>query len=123
MLSSRIDDAFAEIRRQGIVVKRNVMSCCQSCVDLNLADEVPVLWSFGGQGNRNVVEGDHYEYSDWMFNHDNLATKEGLTDAGKRVLATLAKYGIAVDWEEEDPTLRPHRKLTLNLEKSVVYAN
>ena len=119
-LENRLRKAFKEIRRQGIVAKRNVHACCQSCANLDLADEVPVLWSFGGAGNANSIKGDEYDYSEWMFNHDNLAKEDGtLTDAGKRVLHTLAENRIFVEWEEEDHTRRPHKKLTLNLEKSL----
>lgn len=121
-LEERINKAFKELRRQGIVTKRNVSACCQSCANLDLADEVPVLWSFGGQGKSNVVSGDYYDYSEWGFNHSNLATDSDLTDSGRRVLATLASNGIIVEWEDEDPTRRPYRKLTLNLEKSLANA-
>lgn len=122
-LEKRLDNAFKQLRRQGIVAKRNVSACCQSCANLNLADEVPVIWSFGGEGNRNVISGDYYYYSEWMFNHSNLAKDDGeLTDSGKRVLATLASNGIVVEWEDEDTARRAFRKLTLNLEKSLANA-
>lgn len=121
-LEKRLQKAFREIRQQGIVAKRNVHACCQSCANLDLADEVPVVWSFGGAGRANVVSGNDYDYSDWGFNHSNLATEEGLTDAGKRVLKTLADNRIFVEWEDEDTTRRPYKKLTLNLEKSVYSA-
>lgn len=118
-LEIRLRKAFKEIRRQGIVAKRNVHACCQSCANLDVADNVPVLWSFGGAGNANSISGDSYEYSEWGFNHSNLITEDGLTDAGKRVLTTLAENRIFVEWEDEDPSKRPYRKLYLNLEKSV----
>lgn len=118
-LEERLNKAFTQLRRQGIVVKRNVASCCQSCANLDLANEVPVLWSFAGQGNRNVVSGNDYDYSEWGFNHGNLATDEGLTDSGKRVLEALESNGIAVEWENEEPQKRSYRKLYLNLERSV----
>jgi len=119
-LEKRLQKAFKEIRQQGIVAKRNVHACCQSCANLDLANEVPVLWSFGGAGRANVVSGDSYEYSDWGFNHGNLAKEDGtLTDAGQRVLKSLADNRIFVEWEDEDPTRRPYKKLTINLEKSV----
>lgn len=121
-LEERLQKAFREIRRQGIVAKRNVHACCQSCANLDLADEVPVVWSFGGSGWANVVSGNDYDYSDWAFNHSNLATEDGLTDAGKRVLKTLAENRIFVEWEDEDTTRRPYKKLTLNLEKSLYNA-
>lgn len=121
-LEKRLQKAFKEIRRQGIVAKRNVHACCQSCANLDVADNVPVLWSFGGAGNANTVTGDSYVYGNWGFNHSNLATEEGLTDAGKRVLKTLAENRIFVEWEDEDTTKRPYKKLTIDLEKSV-YTN
>lgn len=116
-LELRVRKAFGELRRQGIVVKRNVQSCCQSCANLDLADNVPVLWSFGGQGNSNVVQGDEFDYSNWGFNHSNLVSHENeLNDAGERVLDAFKKYSLVVEWEEDK---RPFRKLYLNLEKSV----
>jgi hypothetical protein len=118
-LEIRLRKALREIRQQGIVAKRNVHACCQSCANLDVADEVPVLWSFGGAGNANSVKGDSYDYSEWMFNHGNLAKEDGLTDAGKRVLKAFADNRIFVEWEDEDTTRRPYKKLTLNLEKSV----
>ena len=118
-LENRLRKAFKEIRRQGIVAKRNVHACCQSCANLDVANEVPVLWSFGGAGNANAIKGDEYEYSNWGFNHSNLAKEDGLTDAGERVLKTLADNRIFVEWEEEDTTKRAYRKLYLNLEKSI----
>lgn len=122
-LEERLNKAFKDLRRQGIVVKRNVASCCQSCANLDLANEVPVLWSFAGQGNRNVISGDYYDYSEWGFNHSNLATETDLTDSGRRVLATLASNGIVVDWEDDEPEKRSYRKLYLNLERSLTNAN
>lgn len=118
-LEIRLRKAFKEIRRQGIVAKRNVHACCQSCANLDVADEVPVLWSFGGAGNANSIKDNDYDYSEWMFNHSNLAKEDGLTDAGKRVLKTLADNRIFVEWEDDDTTRRPYKKLTLNLEKSL----
>lgn len=122
-LEDKLDKAFKEIRKQGIVVRRNVVDCCQSCADLDVAMETPVLWSFGGQGSRNTVKGNDYTYGGWMFNHSNLAKDDGtLTDAGRRVLHTLEDNGLVVEWEDEDHTRRPFKKLTINLSKSLEVA-
>jgi hypothetical protein len=116
-LEIRVRKAFGELRRQGIVVKRNVQSCCQSCVSLDLADNVPVLWSFGGQGHSNVIQGNDFDYSDWGFNHSKLVSSDDeLTDAGKRVLDVFKKYSLVVEWEEGK---RDAKKLSLNLEESL----
>jgi hypothetical protein len=116
-LEIRVRKAFGELRRQGIVVKRNVESCCQSCVSLDLADNVPVLWSFGGQGNSNVIQGNDFDYSDWGFNHYNLVSSDDeLSNAGKRVLDVFKKYGLVVEWQEGR---RAAMKLSLNLEESL----
>lgn len=119
-LEDRIHKALKEIRRQGIVAKRNVHACCQSCANLDVADNTPLLWSFGGAGNANTISGDSYDYSEWGFNHSNLANEDGtLTDAGERVLKTFASNRIFVDWENDDPSRRPYKKLIIHLDKSV----
>jgi hypothetical protein len=98
-LEARMNNAFKSIRQQGIVAKRNVAGCCRSCIDLGLADNVPVIWSYGGQGGAVYVEHD-YATSDTIYlNHDNLFTSEPnseaeLNDAGKRVIETFAINGI-----------------------------
>lgn len=99
-LEKRFDNAMKTIRKAGIVAKRNVMSCCRSCVDLGLADNVPVLWHFGGQGNRNVITGNYSDFESMYFNHDNLATAEGLTSAGQIVLKAFADNEIEIDWDK-----------------------
>jgi hypothetical protein len=102
-LEVRMERALKAIRRAGIVARRNVMSCCRSCVDLGLAGNVPVIWHFGGQGNRTAIEGNYATFSSMYFNHDNLATAEGLTEAGKVVLKAFEDNGITVEWQDQSP--------------------
>ena len=99
-LEKRFDTALKTIRKAGIVAKRNVMSCCRSCVDLGLADNVPVLWHFGGQGHRTIISGNTAEFDSMYFNHDNLANAEGLTSAGEIVLKAFADNEIQVEWDK-----------------------
>ena len=98
-IQERYNKAVKQIRSAGIVVRRNVMGCCRSCIDLGLADEVPVIWHYGGQGNRQVIEGDYVNFKTLYFSHDNMANGEELTDSGRRVIAAFEDNGFEVEWE------------------------
>lgn len=124
----RLDRAFKEIRSQGVVARRNVPGCCRGCAggEFKLADDQPIIWHFGGQGNRLMFIDDGvfeytYEAGSYSFrtgkrfsgmswpgkefdgfylNHDNLTNAEGLTAAGQAVVDVFKKYDIAIDWDQ-----------------------
>jgi hypothetical protein len=98
-LEVRFDKAFKAVRRAGITARRNVMSCCRSCVDLGLADNVPVVWHFGGQGRRVSISGDYTDSPILLLNHSNLVSEGKLTSAGEVVLKAFADNGFEVKWE------------------------
>lgn len=98
-IQERYNKAVKQIRSAGIVVRRNVMGCCRSCIDLGLADEVPVIWHYGGQGNRQVIDDDYVNFNVLYFNHDNMAKGDELTDSGLRVIAAFEDNGFEVEWE------------------------
>lgn len=115
-LEARMNNAFKNIRQQGIVAKRNVAGCCRSCIDLGLADNVPVIWSYGGQGHAVYVEGDYVTSDTIYLNHSNLFTDNNgepeLNDAGKRVIETFAINGIDATVEA------PYRCILIHIETS-----
>lgn len=85
-MNERFKMAIRSIRQQGIVVKTRVGGCCRSCVDLDIADNTPIIWHFTGQG---------YDKSEMYFNHANLFKADGkLNDAGERVANTLDAYSV-----------------------------
>lgn len=99
-LEVRFNNAMKAIRKSGIVARKNVMGCCRSCINLELADNVPVIWHYGGQGNRTTISGDHATFSSMYFNHDNLVANGELTSAGQKVLEAFEANGIEVDWDK-----------------------
>lgn len=124
-LKTRFDSALKDIRKAGITAQRNVMGCCRSCISgEGKHDETkPIIWHFGGQGNRFIIEGNRgYYYGEnggelakVYFNHDNLHNEDGTVNAyGQRVLDILNQYGLVYD---ED--FSPHRTLTINLRESI----
>lgn len=102
-LEVRMDKAMKAIRKAGVVARKNVMGCCRSCIDLGLADNVPVVWHYGGQGNRTSIVGNYSDFDTMYFNHSNLATAEGLTSAGQIVLKAFEDNGIKVEWADNSP--------------------
>lgn len=113
-LEVRMKTALKAIRQQGIVAKRNVAGCCRGCINLGLADEVPVIWTYGGQGGAVYIEGDWATSDQMYFNHDNLFKDDEngnpvLNDAGTRVMEAFALNGIDASVES------PHRCLIVNL--------
>jgi len=48
----RFDIAMREIRSAGVVARRNIMTCCRSCYDAGVAETQPIIWHYGGQGQR-----------------------------------------------------------------------
>ena len=124
----RFEMAMKEIRFSGIVAKRNVPGCCRSCAsgEFNIADDQPIIWHYGGQGNRIMIEDDGIfeytceaggysfatgnklsgmawpgkAYSSIYLNHDNLTDAQGLTLAGQEVVRVFQKYGIVISWDQ-----------------------
>ena len=98
-IEERFTNALKAIRKQGITARKNVMGCCRSCIDLGLAENVPVIWHYGGQGNRQTIQGDDYNFSTVYFSHSNLADGEELTPSGVAVVEAFESQGFKVDWE------------------------
>ena len=101
-LEVRFDKALKTIRKAGITAKRNVMGCCRSCIDLGLATNVPVVWHYGGQGNRTSIVGNYADFNTMYFNHSNLVADGELTSAGEMVLKAFADNALEVEWDKSD---------------------
>jgi len=108
MFATRFNAAMKEIRKNKIVARRNIATCCRGCYDPEVAETQPIIWHFGGQGNHvDVWEGGavyryatrNYEVDKMYFNHSNLVDASGLTLAGQVVVDTFAKWGIVIRWD------------------------
>jgi hypothetical protein len=95
-----VKNALKTIRKAGIAARVNVKSCCRGCADLGLASNVPVIWHFGGQGNKIKWDNDPDEVT---FSHDGMVDKDGgLTDSGRIVVESFTNEGLKVDWDQSD---------------------
>ena len=98
-MEKEIKNALKVIRQAGITARVNVRSCCRGCADLGLAENVPVIWHFGGQGNKIRWDEDPDEIT---FSHSQM-TKDGvLTDSGRIVIEAFTNEGLKVDWDQSD---------------------
>jgi len=109
------DSAMREIRKNGIVAKRNVKGCCRSCIDFpELPEGTPIVWHYGGQGssftwrdNKPVLTYMPIWYDDGeeilesiYLNHSGLVAESGeITEAGQLVLETFQKHGYEIKWD------------------------
>jgi hypothetical protein len=102
-LSVQFEAAMKEIRKNKVMARRNVSSCCRGCVDLKVADDQAIIWHFGGQGGRFEVlsEGAYEpgwkgeEYDGVYFNHSGIAG----TEKGQAVVEIFTKHGIVIEWD------------------------
>ena len=102
-VSVQFEAAMKEIRKNKVMARRNVSSCCRGCVDLKVADDASIIWHFGGQGGRFEVAADGAYGAGWngekfdgvYFNHSGIAGNE----KGQAVVEIFAKHGIVIDWD------------------------
>lgn len=102
-VSVQFELAMKEIRKNKVMARRNVSSCCRGCVDLKVADDASIIWHFGGQGGRFEVAADGAYGAGWngerfdgvYFNHSGIAGNE----KGQVVVEIFAKHGIVIDWD------------------------
>jgi len=107
-VSVQFESAMKEIRKNKVMARRNVSSCCRSCVDLKVADDQAIIWHFGGQGGRFEVAADGAYEPGWSttkvdgvyFNHNAIAG----TEKAKIVEEIFAKYEIVIDWDGSEST-------------------
>ena len=107
------DTAMRELRKNGIVAKRNVKGCCRSCISFpELPKGAPIIWHYGGQGDSFTWRDDTpvptYTPT-WQteepleriyLNHNGLVAESGeMTEAGRRVVDTFTRHGFGVEWD------------------------
>lgn len=118
---ARFTAALKDIRKSGVIARRNVASCCRSCYDPKIAENQAIIWHFGGQGNALTIEENvvayrvretyrgysHYTTGNrvdkiWL-NHSNLVDDDGeLTHAGQAVVNTFRAFDIVLDWDQSE---------------------
>jgi len=116
-LEKRVNSFFRELRKEGFIAKRNVRSCCRSCVDLGAKDDQPVLWSFGGQGHAVSIKGNSAYWTDspeynaqtiekiYLY-HDELFTDGKVNDNGRKVSDLMRKHGLSFEmWHSESKAI------------------
>lgn len=92
---------MADLRKDGVATKSNVMTCCKSCAtpaDINATEGQPYAYTFGGQGMRIVwtdggqraVFPDRKDAKTAYINHGN--------GAGKKIAAAFRAHGFTVMW-------------------------
>lgn len=110
-VQNRFETAVKEIRKNGISVQRNVSGCCRGCISANQSEGEslkPIIWHYGGQGNRVTLDGDSLSYykDSWTrgedaegmyFNHGNLSDEQK-----DSILAIFAKNQIVIDWDKSE---------------------
>lgn len=102
-VSVQFELAMKEIRKNKVMARRNVSSCCRGCVDLKVEDHQAIIWHFGGQGNRFEVAADGAYEPGWSttrvdgayFNHSGIAG----TEKGQAVVEIFEKHGIVIEWD------------------------
>jgi hypothetical protein len=102
-VSVQFELAMKEIRKNKVMARRNVSSCCRGCVDLKVADDASIIWHFGGQGGRFEVAADGAYEPGWnggkvdgaYFNHSGIAG----TEKGQAVVEIFEKHGIVIEWD------------------------
>jgi hypothetical protein len=105
------DTAMRELRKNGVIAKRNVQGCCRSCITID-TDGKPLVWHYGGQGNSFTWRNDepvptytptwqNEETLEGIYlNHSGLVAESGeMTKAGQLVVDTFTRHGFGVEWD------------------------
>jgi hypothetical protein len=106
------DSAMRELRKSGMIAKRNVKGCCRGCIKIE-TDGKPLIWHYGGQGNAFTWRDDKAVLSyvsSWdydgeaveiiYFNHSGLVDEAGnRTDASRLVVDAFLGHGFGVMWD------------------------
>lgn len=108
-LRTRYELAMKEVRRAGVISRRNITTCCRGCYDPEIKDGQPIIWHYGGQGYYvDLAEGGaYYRYASYgndgvdtmYFNHDGLVEAGELTPAGQAVLDAFERHGLVIKWD------------------------
>lgn len=101
-LEERYKDAMRAITKMGVKTYRNVQGCCRSCIGNAKFDEptTPILWNYGGQGNRIKFHGNYVMDLDGYF-VDNIYLYHSLITPllTQSVMAIFQNHGIVAEWD------------------------
>lgn len=101
----RYTNASKALRKAGIKIHRNVQGCCRSCIGSEKFDNPtePILWHYGGQGNRISLSGDYVYTAEGNFVESIYLNHSNLTDELKdTVVSIFEENGIVLDWDKSD---------------------
>jgi hypothetical protein len=102
--TDRYKNATKELKKAGIKAYRNIQGCCRSCIGSDKFDNPtePIIWHYGGQGNRIEFGGNFVYYSktsdyvdSFYLNHANITPELATT-----ILDIFADNGIVVEWDK-----------------------
>lgn len=102
---TRYTEASKALRKAGIKIHRNVQGCCRSCIGNDKFDSPtePILWHYGGQGNRISLSGDYVYDTEGNYVGGIYLNHSNLTDELKdKVVAIFTEHGIVLDWDKSD---------------------
>lgn len=98
----KLDDAFAELDRSGIVARQN-FTCCQTCGHTEIEDEIMDAQEyrrirgyvfFHQQDSESAAETDCLHLAYGTPDHD----EDGSVVIGHEIVTTLRKHKLAVEW-------------------------
>lgn len=102
----RIDQAFAELEKQGIVARQN-FSCCQSCGFAEIGDECSEFTKKGTsiegytfyhmQDTENAVEG----YGIYLSYGSTQDGEAAAINVGRQIVLVLQNKGLSPQWAED----------------------
>jgi hypothetical protein len=99
----RLDQAFADLDRSGIVARQN-FTCCQNCGHAEIGDEIAAAKRSGTRPIGYTFF--HWQTTDHAVEDGNLYLYYGAVAGdgaasvriGRVIVATLERQGLAVDW-------------------------
>ena len=120
----RFNEAIDALRKRGVRVAINVMTCCRSCTgleDLGIAkidNGMPITWTFGGQNKELVwLSGAPYYRDD--VNDECTCTLDEYdedTDGNEYLLSAGEECSNCRYGRPDDPKVRPARSVHFNHE-------
>jgi len=102
--TDRYKNATKELKKVGVKTYRNVQGCCRSCIGSDKFDNPsePILWHYGGQGNRITFDGDfvyHDKTNDYVsgfyLNHANITP-----ELAETIITIFSDNGIVIEWDK-----------------------
>lgn len=107
-IKDQFKQAEKDLLKQGIILKLNVNSCCRSCADTETGD-IPVIWSFAGQGNRLPLSRAEEFWGVYLY-HSYLTEEKK-----EKALNIFFSNGFDVEWDKSD-----HQAIKINFKIKAV---